>query len=771
MSLIRILLLLLLVLALLSSLSVAKKTITDILYEDTRFSNLVRALQRTRVLHEINRYETATLFAPVNEAFKDDPLMTRERMLYHFLIEEIKGEELKKNGLLLNTRLNMGEKLDTLGQKVKVEIESDSNDIYVGNGKITEFDKNADNGIVHVITQVLETPVDLYTTLTSMDQLSVFSEYLRIRKLDDYLSNGNHITVFAPTNDVIKNQLKHYERDYLTGECGGGLKDLDLWANYHLHNDRVLYSDLFENGNTNVTTIQGEPIEVEKDEQGNMRIAGGVVTFIDLLAENGVIHVITNVANPKALKFTTHKYLCGLKATKFVASIIKHGLTHYIEGSNTSYTILAPIDNNLDKSLNLEYHILKGKYLPSELEDGMTVQTEFRTEEIRNRKQRAVVNLVQKLDNNGDESVQRTEIQFNEISVVGEPVEIGNDIIYILSDILPTPQPIINLLKDEKPLASMYTYITINNIVQKVRSAKGITMIVPSSEAFSQLGLVNDYFLKQDNHDAKADLSSVLLHHIIDETIYGEDITEVEKTYHTMGGDPIKVYKKDNDIFFSSANNTSKVSRKDWLISTGVIHVLDKVILPPSLHITLGKLFKGLNAQTFLDIVKAANLTDLVQDPLEPYTILAPTESAFKKINVTKLLADPELASRWARLHIIPQRLDELKNDEEVPTLLSNDAILVIKKALGGRYYNVEVKGYWSFREKARLLSGGKTWNGGAVYEIDKVLLPEHVQQIGRTFSDITMGFVLFGFIAMIGIYSWHFWIVWKRQGYQPIES
>ncbi|CAB4410673.1 unnamed protein product [Rhizophagus irregularis] len=766
---IRILLLLLLILSLLSIFSVAKKTITDLLYEDKRFSNLVRALQRTRILHEINRYESATLFAPVNEAFEDDPLMTRERMLYHFLIEEIKGEELKKNGLLLNTRLNMGEKLNTLGQKVKVEVESDSNIVYVGNGKITEFDKKADNGIIHVINGVLDTPVDLYTTLTSMDQLTVFSDYLRMRKLDDYLSNGNHITIFAPTNDVIKNQLKYHEREYLMGECGGGLDDLDLWTKYHLHNDRVLYSDSFENGNTNVPTVQGEPIKVEKDEQGNMRVAGGNVTFKDLLAENGVIHVITNVAIPKALHFTTHKYLCGLKATKFVASIIKHGLQHYIEGSNASYTILAPRDDSLDESLTLRYHILEGKYLPSDLKDEMLVKSELKTEELRNHRQRAIVNLVQKWDNNEVESIQRTEIQFNGIGVIGEPVEIGNDIIYILSNTMTPPQPIIKILSNDKQLASMGTYIIINNIVQKVRSAKGITMIAPSSEAFSQLGLINAYFLL---HEAKVDLNSVLLHHIINETIYSEDITD-EKTYYTMGGDPVKVYKKDNDIFVSNANYTSKVSRKDVLTSTGVLHVLDKVIFPPTLHITLGKLLKGINAQTFLEIVKAANLTDLVQDPLEPYTILAPTEGAFEKINVTKLLADPELASRWARLHIIPKKLDELKNGDEVPTLLSNDAILVIKKELGGSYYNIEVKGYWSFKEKAKLLSSGRAWNGGAVYEIDKVLLPEHVQQIGRTFSDIIIGFVLFGFLAMSGIYSWHFWNIWKResQGYREIES
>jgi len=112
-----------------------------------------------------------------------------------------------------------------------------------------------------------------------------------------------------------------------------------------------------------------------------------------------------------------------------------------------------------------------------------------------------------------------------------------------------------------------------------------------------------------------------------------------------------------------------------------------------------------------------------------------------------------------------------LENGYEVPTLLSSDARLVIKKDLGGSFYNIEVKGYWSFKEKAKLLSSGKTWNGGAVYEIDKVLLPEHVSQhIGRTFSDFTFGFVLLGFIAMSGVYSWHFWNIWKRQNYQEIE-
>src|SRR5439155_4114390 len=89
------------------------------------------------------------------------------------------------------------------------------------------------------------------TTLSYFDQLKVFSDYLHKTKLDDVLTNEYHITVFAPTNDAIKSQLKFHEREYLMGECVGALDDLDIWTKHHLHYDKVLYSDTFDVGDTN----------------------------------------------------------------------------------------------------------------------------------------------------------------------------------------------------------------------------------------------------------------------------------------------------------------------------------------------------------------------------------------------------------------------------------------------------------------------------------------------------------------------------------------
>ncbi|CAG8595428.1 2323_t:CDS:2, partial [Cetraspora pellucida] len=99
-----------------------EKTIVDVLTNDTRFTNLIEALQRTRLIPLLIHVETATFFAPVNQAFEDDPFVTTDRMLYHILWEEIKGEEFV-NGQLLTTRYEIAEKLGEgkIGQKSKIE--------------------------------------------------------------------------------------------------------------------------------------------------------------------------------------------------------------------------------------------------------------------------------------------------------------------------------------------------------------------------------------------------------------------------------------------------------------------------------------------------------------------------------------------------------------------------------------------------------------------------------------------------------------------------
>ncbi|CAG8566736.1 13260_t:CDS:2 [Funneliformis mosseae] len=268
--------------------------------------------------------------------------------------------------------------------------------------------------------------MDIYTSLSSIST-SFFFPIIFVRKLDNYLLNGNHITIFAPTNDVINRQLQYHERQYSIGECGGGLDDLDLFVKHHL-NDEVLCSK-----NLALEIQMGEPIKVEKDKLGNIRVCRWKCPL-------KVIHVINNIAIPNALHFTKHKYLC------------------------TPYTILAPKDEYFDDNLisigkvTLIYHVLEGKYVTSDLFNNMHIKTELRTKDLK---------IIDK------------ELLFPYYKNVDLPVEIGNAIIYVLTGELNPPPPIMRTLGSDEQYKSINFFVNHGNLISKVRSTKGFTMIAP----------------------------------------------------------------------------------------------------------------------------------------------------------------------------------------------------------------------------------------------------------------------------------------------------
>ncbi|CAG8511934.1 19460_t:CDS:2 [Racocetra fulgida] len=643
-------------------------------------------------------FETCTFFAPTNEAFEDDPFVTKDRMLYHILYEEIKGEEFF-NGQLLTTRYEIAEKLGDgkVGQKSKVEkvIEKLGQEVtYVGNGKIIQTDLQADND--------------------SIDQLQIFTSYLRIMDLDNIIKVGNHITVFAPTDDSITKNLKHFEREFLTGNCGGGYRDLDRLIKHHLHYEDVLYTTNFTREKS-----KGEPLEVVRDENDVIHVANGLISYKDLLAHN---------------------------ATKFVSALIKYRLHHYIEDLETPYTILAPQDDYYDSSIfenlgseDLKYHILPGKYKIHDFKDKMLVKTELITEELRNKSQRISVSVKSTWANEQKGDIL---LAFNEVYVIGDPgIQLSNFVSAIYaSDMLST-----------------------------VESSKGVSVFAPTNLAFSNLDLLIPYFLSPYGKD---DLREVVMFHMLNDTVYTEDIPQGETQYTAIDGSPLNITRNEDHIKVKIENGTAEVIQRDILTSTGVMHVVDAVQLPPTLHITVGKILNGIGATSMLEVFKISNLSEILSDPVEPFTIFSPTNDAFRKINITKLMNDPDRVSRLIRLHVIPRSVGNLREGKELNTMLSDDAKLVVRKDILFGGYKIEVKGGF-FEDSARILGKGVAWNGGAVYEVDKVLKPERTfPHIGRLFFFVVLGLLASITLCTLGGYIWHHWYLYRRRagaGYTPI--
>ncbi|CAG8684074.1 16355_t:CDS:2 [Cetraspora pellucida] len=648
--------------------------------------------------------------------------------------------------------------------------------MYVGNGKITETDLQADNGIIHVIDRVLITPMDAcmtyFTNLFHLVALfQLFTSYLRIMDLDNYIKIGNHITVFAPTDDSINKNLKHYEREYLTGNCGGGFRDLDRLTKHHLHYDNVLYTTSFSSKKSDVETAQGEPLEVVRDENDVIHVANGLITYKDLLAHNGVIHVISNISVPNAISFNAHKYLCGLRATKFVSALIKFRLHHYIEDLETPYTILAPHDDYYDSSIfaemgsdALKYHILHGKYTLKDLKDKMLVKTELITDDLKKNRQRIKVTVKSTLtDEKSDDA-----LAFNDVYTIGEPVEIGNSIIYMLTKTLKLPGDILANAMRNRQLSNFVSAIHASDMLSTVQSSQGVTVFAPTNLAFSNLDLLIPYFLSPYGKD---DLREVVMYHMLKKIVYTEDIPQGESQYTAIDGSPLNITREEDHIKVKIENGTAEVIQRDVLTSTGVMHVVDAVQLPPTLHITVGKILNGIGATSMLEVFRISNLSAILDDPVEPFTIFSPTNDAFRKINITKLMNDPDKVSRLIRLHVIPHSVGNLREGKELNTMLSDDAKLVVRKDIIFGGYKIEVKGGF-FEDSARILGRGRSWNGGAVYEVDKVLRPERTfPHIGRVFFYVVLGLMVFITVGTLGGYIWHHWSLYQRRaGYRPID-
>lgn len=116
---------------------------------------------------------------------------------------------------------------------------------------------------------------------------------LKAAGLVGVLNEQGHYTVFAPTNEAFAALPKGTLASLLKSKNRGKLKAILL---YHVLGKRVP-AGAIPAGTINVATLNGKTIRVDKGYYG-VRVNGSHVTTADVMASNGVIHVIDGVLLP-----------------------------------------------------------------------------------------------------------------------------------------------------------------------------------------------------------------------------------------------------------------------------------------------------------------------------------------------------------------------------------------------------------------------------------------------------------------------------------------
>jgi uncharacterized surface protein with fasciclin (FAS1) repeats len=142
-------------------------------------------------------------------------------------------------------------------------------------------------------TPATTAPRDIVDTAAAAGSFKTLAAALTAAGLVDTLKGPGPFTVFAPTDEAfaklpdgaVANLLKPENKDQL-------IKVLT----YHVVPGKVMAADVVKLNSAK--TVQGESLAV-KVSGGKVMVDGATVTKADIIASNGVIHVIDSVVLPK----------------------------------------------------------------------------------------------------------------------------------------------------------------------------------------------------------------------------------------------------------------------------------------------------------------------------------------------------------------------------------------------------------------------------------------------------------------------------------------
>ncbi|HEU4710394.1 MAG TPA: fasciclin domain-containing protein [Pyrinomonadaceae bacterium] len=137
-------------------------------------------------------------------------------------------------------------------------------------------------------------PADIVETAVGAGQFKTLAAALEAAGLIDALKGAGPFTVFAPTDEAFAKLPAGTVESLLRPENKEKLKSILL---YHVVSGNVPASEVLKLDGRSVKTLQGSAIKVQTKH--GVRVGNAKVVQTDVMASNGVIHVIDTVLIPK----------------------------------------------------------------------------------------------------------------------------------------------------------------------------------------------------------------------------------------------------------------------------------------------------------------------------------------------------------------------------------------------------------------------------------------------------------------------------------------
>ncbi|MEM7199259.1 MAG: fasciclin domain-containing protein [Planctomycetota bacterium] len=250
--------------------------------------------------------------------------------------------------------------------------------------------------------------------------------------------------------------------------------------------------------------------------------------------------------------------------------------------------------------------------------------------------------------------------------------------------------------------------LTAAELVDVLKGDGPFTVFAPTDDAFGDIPSKTLRTLLRRDQDA---LGNILTYHVVAGSLTAKDLLQLSQVT-TVNGQRLDLRAGDNGLTVDGAG----VVKADIACSNGIIHVIDRVLMPQAGTIPQVAAQAG-SFGTLVQAVKAAGLADALSGE-GPFTVFAPTDKAFARLgeDTIKSLLREENRGKLAdilKYHVVAGRVfaDQAAAAGSAATLQKGKVDLAIR---GGRLRANE----------ATVIDNDIEASNGVIHVIDRVLMP-----------------------------------------------
>lgn len=580
-------------------------SVLDFATTNDDFSILVQALTRSDLTFDyVGTLSTAagttpapfTIFAPTNQAFVDllgelgassladidEPTLKATLDLH-----AVAGANVVSSVLMDNMAVG------TLGGNITANV-TEGATLTDANGRVSNIDVvdvQATNGVIHVIDKVVlpNLPNTLAGKVSNYPNLSNLTAALERANLVSVLAGSTEYTVLAPTNAAFE--------DFLSANNFANLEavPVDVLTQVllnHVITGSVMSGDLAAGGsgyaNTNATGAGDMPMSIYYDTSDGVKFNNSaMVNIADIDATNGVLHIVDKVIG---LPTVVDLAAANPAFTSLVAALgaADGDLVDVLSGDGP-FTVLAPVNDGFTEFLDgAALADVDTAVLSQILLNHVMVGTTFSTDLVTAGAGYANTSANGAGDHPMSIYFNTTDgVKFNGISTVAVPdVVATNGVIHAVDKVIGLPT-IVDFALADPQFSILVQALTRDDLttdyVGTLSTPNGtspapFTVFAPTDAAFVDL-------LEELDVNGLADIDEPTLnatlsyHAVAGANVRSGDLID-NMTVTTLGGD-ITANITGGATLTDANNRVSDIIAVDVQASNGVIHAINKVVLPP----------------------------------------------------------------------------------------------------------------------------------------------------------------------------------------------